>query len=100
MKIISVPGLTQPDPYVIRTGDGYYLYSTGGDGVQCYRSTDLFTGWEPLGIVFSQAGQKQYWAPSVIERGGRFWLYYSSMPQRETDTHTQNIKVAVSDRPD
>ncbi len=100
MKIIDYMGIAQPDPYVIKDNGFFYLYCTGEKGVHCYKSRNLASGWEYVGIVFSQAGQKEYWAPSVIKRGGKFYMYYSSMPENETDVHKENIKVAVSDTPD
>lgn len=100
MKIIDIKGLSQPDPYIIQTNGKYYIYSTGVDGVHCYKSDNLLGGWEYVGVVFNQEGQKEYWAPSVIERGGKYFMYYSSMPVEDTDTHKENIKLAVCDTPD
>ena len=99
MKIIEYAGIPQPDPYVIKEGDTFYLYSTGSRGVHCYRSNRLFGGWEYIGIVLSEEGQKEFWAPSVIRHGGKFYMYYSSMSEREIDVHKENIKVAVCDTP-
>ncbi len=100
MKIIDIKGLVQPDPYIINADGKYYIYCTGCDGVHCYASDSLFDGWQHLGVVFSQEWQKEYWAPSVIQRNGKYYMYYSSMADGETDTHTQNIKLAVCDKPD
>lgn len=100
MKIIDIKGLGQPDPYIINADGKYYIYCTGCEGVHCYASDSLFDGWQHLGVVFSQEGQKEYWAPSVIQRNGKYYMYYSSMADGETDTHTQNIKLAVCDKPD
>lgn len=100
MKIIDIKGLTQPDPYILKSKENYYIYCTGADGIHCYKSSDLFEGWQHIGIVFSQQGQKEYWAPSVIERNNRFFMYYSSMPDNEENVHTENIKLAVCDTPD
>lgn len=100
MKLINFKGLTQPDPFIIKSGGVYYIYCTGIDGVHCYKSFDLFSGWKHVGISLSQSGQRDYWAPCVIERNGKFFMYYSSMPAATNDVHTENMKLAVSDTPD
>ena len=100
MKLIDIKGLASPDPYIIKTCGRYFIYSSGTDGVHCYKSDALFSGWEYVGIVLCVEGQKEYWAPSVIERKGKFYMYYSSIPKDESDVHKENIKVAVSDTPD
>lgn len=97
MKLIDIEGLSQPDPYILKNGNKYYVYCTGVDGVHCYESESLFGVWRHLGIVLRVAGQKEYWAPCVIKRNGKFYMYYSSMPECETDVHRENLKVAVSD---
>lgn len=61
MKIIDIKGLTQPDPYILKSKENYYIYCTGADGIHCYKSSDLFEEWQHIGIVFSQQGQKEYW---------------------------------------
>lgn len=99
VKLTINGGHSQGDPYVIRHGDRYYLYATGSDGVQLYTAHDK-THWQYEGICFARAGEKEYWAPAVLFYEGRFWLYYSSMGEGETDTHRQHMCVAVSDRPD
>lgn len=98
MKIIDIKGKSQADPYVIKSGGKFYLYCTGIEGVECYESDRLKDGWTYAGTVLKTEGQKEYWAPSVIEEDGKFYMYYSSMPEDTEDVHLQNIKVAVSDR--
>lgn len=100
MKLIDIKGMAQPDPYIVESNGVYYIYCTGVDGVHCYKGENLFDGWQHLGVVLSVKGQKEYWAPSVIERNGKFFMYYSSMPEEADDVHLENIKVAVCDRPD
>lgn len=97
MKLIDIDGKNQPDPYIIKSGGEFYIYCTGGDGVHCYKSSDLLCGWEYVGRVLSKENEKGFWAPSVIERNGKFYMYYSSMPKASDDAHKENIKVAVSD---
>ena len=100
MKIIDIKGLSQADPYVIEQGGKFYMYCTGVKGVECYVSDNLYDNWQYLGIVFYVDGQKEYWAPSVIECDGAFYMYYSSMPSDACDVHTQQIRLAQCNRPD
>lgn len=90
---------SQGDPYVIKSGEKYYMYATHSDGVQLYDSTDRIN-WRFRGFCFTRLDEKEYWAPAVLEYQNKFWLYYSSMPMDETDTHTERICVAVCDAPD
>ena len=62
MKIIKTEGRSQPDPYIIFDNGKYYVYCTAYDGVDCYVS-DKLDGFEYLGKVLTQAGQKEDWAP-------------------------------------
>lgn len=90
----------QPDPYIIKAEDGYYyIYATGRNGVVAYRSAELTKGYEYLGIVYSEVGKKEYWAPSVINIDGKYYMYVSFIDEDETDVHQQAIHVAVSDDP-
>lgn len=89
----------QADPYIFRSGDAFYLYCTGADGVHCYRSEKL-GDFKHLGIALAEEGCRQYWAPCVSELDGKFYMYYSSMPNESDDVHTQQLKVAVSDSPE
>ena len=94
MKLTFDGGRSQGDPYVIRHGDTYYMYATGAKGVQLYTARDKYH-WHYAGICYSLEGEKEYWAPAVLFYEGRFWLYYSSMGEWETDTHRQRMCVAV-----
>ena len=92
---------SQPDPYVLRVSDGrFYMYVTGVDGVHAYVSDHLFEGYRDIGIVFSKKGCKEFWAPSVIELEGKYYMYVSFMPDGEDDVHLQTMHVAVSDKPE
>lgn len=100
MKIIDIKGLSQADPYVIEHEGKFYMYCTGVSGAECYVSDSIFGNWRYIGHVLSADGQKEYWAPSVIENDGTFYMYYSSMPLSANDVHTQQIRLAVSNKPD
>ena len=91
------------DPFVLAATDGiYYMYgtSTHESGVfRAWSSTDL-ENWEPEGIVFNyQRGDWAYthfWAPEVIERQGRFYMFFTA---RERKTERLHIGLAASDSP-
>jgi arabinan endo-1,5-alpha-L-arabinosidase len=84
------------DPFVLKVGDEYYAYGTGRapDGRQfpVLRSRD-FAHWEFVGgalAPLTSPALKDYWAPEVAERDGRFYLYYAG---------DMKMRVAVADRP-
>ncbi len=92
--------LAQPDPYVIFANGKYYLYATGHHGVNCYVSDDLINGWRYVGEVFHVEGKKEYWAPCVLQYGGKFYMYCSCMSTDDIDAHGERLLVAESDTPD
>ncbi|MBN1362850.1 MAG: glycoside hydrolase family 43 protein [Sedimentisphaerales bacterium] len=84
------------DPFVLKVGDEYYAYGTGRapDGRQfpVLRSHD-FTHWEFVGGALAPLTDprlRDYWAPEVAERDGRFYLYYAG---------DMKMRVAVADSP-
>ncbi len=88
----------QPDPYVIFSRGKYYLYATGAEGVAVYESEDL-SDFIYRGTALSVTGQKEYWAPCVVEDDEKYYMYYSSMSTDTDDVHMQRLKVAVSADP-
>ena len=91
---------SQPDPFLIKANDGnFYLYVTGEDGVHAYKSSELCGDYEDIGIVFAAKNGHDYWAPSVIYTGGKYYMYVSFTPTGETDAHQQTMPVACSDTP-
>jgi len=90
-----------PDPYVLRAGGSWYAFSTqvGPAAVPTMRSDDLVE-WEPVGDALQGTPQwaewGPHWAPSVIQVGSRYVLYYS-VPERATGL--QCISRAVSALP-
>jgi arabinan endo-1,5-alpha-L-arabinosidase len=73
------------DPVVVRSGDTYYLFSTG-PGVMVRTSTDL-TNWTFAGSAIAPTPQwvvdrfgelDSLWAPDVSYFGGAYHLYYSA----------------------
>lgn len=92
--------VSQGDPYIFKANGKYYIYATGVEGVETYVSDTLLTGWKYFGRTLTEKGRKEFWAPCVIERGGLYYMYYSSMPEESDDVHTQEIRVAVSHSPE
>lgn len=90
----------QPDPFVFSYGGKYYIYATGADGVHGYVSDRLDGDWRYMGMVYTQKGRKEFWAPCVYIDKNKIYLYYSSVPADSDDVHDECIAVAVSDRPD
>ncbi|MFD1266488.1 arabinan endo-1,5-alpha-L-arabinosidase [Paenibacillus motobuensis] len=80
------------DPGIIKTDEGYYVFSTdvkvGGDprpGVMVRKSEDLihwkWVGYALPGIpetAMNWTGASSLWAPDVIKHGNEYRLYYSA----------------------
>jgi len=72
------------DPFVLRTGDGYYAIGTGhpakpleGGAFPAYFSSDL-EHWEEAGCVDVPGGLGvHYWAPEIVFSQGVYFLYLS-----------------------
>lgn len=87
-----------PDPFVLAHGGMFYCYTTesGPPGFQVLESRDL-VHWEHRGVCFADLSSGgNHWAPEVVERGGRFWMYYST---RNPATKQHDLQVAVSEDP-
>ncbi|TKK66375.1 glycoside hydrolase [Ilyomonas limi] len=102
------------DPFVLYTGDMYYMYGTGGGadkGFAAYSSKDM-VNWKREGQVYFHDNKNgwsdpaanwggAYWAPEVYEVKGKFYLFYSAQ-WKENPTHEAEnfrIGVAVADKP-
>lgn len=87
------------DPVVLRHGGIYHAYSTHSPdypdmmhGIRRHVSKDL-VHWQDRGYVLRAEdswGDSRFWAPDIVEREGRFFLYYAA------DTR---ICVAVANSP-
>ena len=93
------------DPFVLRVGRAYYAYGTGpanadGHEFPVLRSDDLATWMEVGHALRPRAASRghNFWAPEVAEKGGKFYLFYSSSPKDNDEHH--RIRVAVADRPE
>jgi GH43 family beta-xylosidase len=85
------------DPSVILASDGkYYAYPTGGNKFKVYSSTDLIH-WRDEGVALSSSdvawAKTNFWAPEVLERNGKYYMYFSA------GADVMHISVAVSDKP-
>jgi arabinan endo-1,5-alpha-L-arabinosidase len=93
------------DPFVLKWQGEYYAYGTGDRAIQedghvfpVLHSLDL-AHWKYLGGALKpfEAAGSAYWAPEVVEREGRFYLYYSLAGPEGDETH--RLHVAVADHP-
>jgi beta-xylosidase len=92
------------DPFILRHDGEYYAFGTTaadseGRPFPVLHSTDLIH-WSRLGGALrplTDPPARSYWAPEVIERDGRFYLYYSASTSSSDEHH--RLHVAVSDHP-
>jgi arabinan endo-1,5-alpha-L-arabinosidase len=99
-----------PDPDVIQAADGwYYAYGTEGDpggqhvNIQTARSRDL-VHWHYLGDAMPSLpswGDQAVvsWAPEVVHHQGRYYLYYSTVPNDRLEDFGLCLAVATSRSP-
>jgi hypothetical protein len=73
-----------PDPFVLRVGNVYFAYATNsvGGNIQIIESSDL-THWSALGNALPNlpkwAVAGETWAPSVLQIGSGYVMYYSTI---------------------
>ena len=67
----------QADPFILKSQGRYYIYTTGHDGIYAYSSDSLFDGWKFEGMVLTDGVHDSWWAPSVIELDGKYYMYNS-----------------------
>lgn len=87
-----------PDPFVIRHDGLFYAYATQDtpEGFQVMQSPDLVR-WTHRGTCFRPPwSDEHYWAPEVVELGGRFYMTYSA---RNPETGRHDIGVATATDP-
>lgn len=98
------------DPYVLLASDGkYYMYGTDETGTLTgfgAYSSDNLVDWKYEGQVYkgNRPGSwavRNFWAPEVYERNGKFYMFFSAdwsyNPQSEAENF--RIGVAVADKP-
>lgn len=87
-----------PDPYVVRANGAYWAFATqvGLTAIPTMRSQDLLT-WEKVGDAIqgtpAWATWGHHWAPSVLQRGSTYVLYYTT---RHAATGLQCISRVAS----
>lgn len=87
-----------PDPTILLSGGTYWAYSTGRSGrnLQVMSSSDLH-GWsapaDPLPILPYWASSGRTWAPTVIQVGAQFVMYYTV---RDASLGMECLSVATS----
>ena len=95
------------DPEGIIYGDTYWIFPTYSDLYEkqthfdCFSSKDLVT-WEKHEAVLDTAevkwAKRAMWAPSIIEKGGKYYFFFGANDVHEGEIG--GIGVAVSDRPE
>ncbi|RGF92617.1 hypothetical protein DXA10_11820 [Firmicutes bacterium AM55-24TS] len=95
------------DPNIAVFGDTYYIYPTTDGGTswdstyfKAFSSKDL-VNWKDEGIILdlknvSWSGGVNAWAPTIAEKNGKYYFYYSS---KNKDNNEKSLGVAVSDSP-
>lgn len=95
------------DPNIACFNGKYYIYPTtdGGSGwdapyFKCFSSDDLIN-WTDEGIILdlkdvSWSNGKNGWAPTIAEKNGMYYFYYSAAP---VNNGAKNLAVAVSSSP-
>ncbi len=92
------------DPYVLKWNGEYYLYCSG-DPIRAFHSTDL-VHWDELGPMLRSNptgwNGMDIWAPEVVYRDGKFYMYYTGTVRSEdwkAQEANRRIGVAVADSP-
>lgn len=101
LKIDKDRYIGQADPFILKADGRYYIYTTGHDGVYAYQSDSLIEGWEFYGKVMTVEGKEEFWAPSVIELDGTYYMYcsfefYGDTPDKGGHRQTMFVTTAKS----
>ena len=92
----------QADPFILKSQGRYYIYTTGHHGIYAYSSDSLFDGWKFEGMVLTDGVHDSWWAPSVIELDGKYYMYNSFEIEGYTPDkggHRGAMHVSVADNP-
>ena len=92
----------QADPFILKSNGRYYIYTTGHYGIYAYSSDSLFDGWKFEGMVLTDGVHDSWWAPSVIELDGKYYMYNSFEIEGYTPDkggHRGAMHVSVADNP-
>ena len=95
------------DPEAIIYDDTYWIYPTSSNGAMkatyfdCFSSRNL-VDWEKHSCILDTAtiswAWKALWAPSVLKKDGRYYLFFSANDIHQGEVG--GIGVAVSDKPE
>ena len=108
-EIPSSPRFPGADPFVFEADHAWWLITSheapDGRFLPLYRSTDLANWTFVRGAVEAgpQPGswnRRNFWAPEVLVHGGRFYCYYTAMPEGTPGNVGNRVGLAVADRPD
>lgn len=102
LKIDKDNYIGQADPFILKTNGRYYIYTTGHDGIYAYQSDSLLEGWEYYGRVMTIPDHDSFWAPSVIELDGKYYMYNSIEIYNDTPDkggHRGAMFVSEADNP-
>lgn len=96
------------DPNVVIFGDTYYIYPTtdggtnwDGEEFRCFSSKDL-VNWTDEGVILDLddvpwSTGKYGWAPTIAEKDGKYYFYFSAAGKDMNDA--KQLGVAVADSP-
>ncbi len=96
------------DPEAVIFGDTCWIYPTFSAPYDeqtffdCFSSRDLVTWTKHPGVLDTRAvkwARRALWAPSIIEKNGRYYLFFGANDIQDNHT-TGGIGVAVADRPE
>lgn len=96
------------DPFILRAEGRWWLFATGeapdGRRLPIWSSDDLVRWRFERGAVAVGApgawNRRNFWAPEVLHHDGRYWIYYTAMPDGTPDNHGNRVGVAVADCPE
>jgi len=97
MKLtVDVKDMVQADPFIFEDKGKLYIYVTGYPGVRLYTSDTLLGTWHYEGVVAQKENTFNYWAPSVIKYGDKYYMYVS---YDEGEEFHEYMYVLTSDSP-
>jgi beta-xylosidase len=94
------------DPFIQRVSGGYYAYGTDAADEPVFKKTRhhfpvLFSKdlkrWELVGGAVQSDLKCSFWAPEVVERDGKFYIFYSCGGEQGVG---QTTRVAIADKPE
>lgn len=99
MRMIKTDITNIGDPFILLHDGTYYMYATSAPDGFLYFKSDNLIDWENCGYAYKggKYGEKDYWAPEVYERNGKFYMIFTA---RWKEKHSLRIFVAVSDSPE